>query len=120
MGGLHRGEKGFTLIELLIVIAILGIIAAIVAPNGAGLMTTGRLNAANTEVANVKTAAVGYVGEYGGWPEDSDALGLFLEGGPDALKATYQFGGDAGIESVSAQEWENITWNATKQLWKRS
>ena len=121
MKRLHRGEKGFTLIELLIVIAILGIIAAIVVPDVTGFMLTGTLNAANTEARNVQTAVTGYLSENNAeWPDSSDDLGDFLEGGTANLKATYTFGGDAGIESVSDSEWEGIEWNATKQLWERS
>jgi type IV pilus assembly protein PilA len=116
MKSLHREEKGFTLIELLIVIAILGIIAAIVVPNVAGFMTSGTLNAAQTEAENVKTAATGYLGEHEEWPDSSDDLDVFLDG---AIKATYQFGGDAGIESVSDQEWEGISWDADSQTWVR-
>ena len=120
MKRLRRGEKGFTLIELLIVIAILGIIAAIVVPNVGGFMTAGRLNAANTEAANIKTAAVGYLAEEGDWPDDSSQLGDFLEGRP---KATYDFGGDSTIESTTdiGDGWgSDIRWNATDQVWERT
>ena len=116
MKRLHRGEKGFTLIELLIVIAILGIIAAIVVPNVAGFMTSGTLNAANTEVANVKTAAVGYLAENGDWPATSGDLGSFLEG---TLKGTYTFT-DSLITAASSTEWTTITWNSDDQVWERS
>jgi prepilin-type N-terminal cleavage/methylation domain-containing protein len=119
MQGLHRGEKGFTLMELLIVLAILGIIAAVVIPSGAGLMTSGVLNAAQTEAEHVKTAAAGYVGEYGGWPDSSDDVGFFFEGDSDALKATYHFGSDGIIDSVSDQEWEDIHWDVDSQTWTR-
>jgi len=118
MKRLRRGEKGFTLIELLIVIAILGIIAAIVVPNVAGFMTAGRLNAANTEVANIKTAAVGYLAEEGDWPQNSGELDAFLEGNP---KATYNFGGDSIIDTVSGSTWgTDIEWVPADQVWKRA
>jgi type II secretory pathway pseudopilin PulG len=52
----------------LIVVAILGILAAVIIPNVAGFMVTGRLNAANTEVENVKTGTLAYYAEYGAWP----------------------------------------------------
>jgi len=118
MKRLHRGEKGFTLIELLIVIAILGIIAAIVVPNVAGFMTSGTINAAATEAENVKTAAVGYLAENGAWPDSSDDVLAFLDGN---LKGTYDFGGDAGIETADPGAWGDvITWDDTTQTWKRA
>ena len=118
MTRLHRGEKGFTLIELLIVIAILGIIAAIVVPNVAGFMITGTLNAANTEAENVKTAALGYLAEHSAWPQDCSELGDFLEG---TLKGGYTFGGDAQIDSATEGTWGSgdIAWCFDNQQWQR-
>ena len=72
--GVRRGEKGFTLIELLIVIAILGILAAVVVPNLAGFIGAGNAAAANQEVANVETAAMAYYAENGDWPTNSTVL----------------------------------------------
>jgi type IV pilus assembly protein PilA len=88
--GMHRGEKGFTLIELLIVIAILGIIAAVVIPNIAGFLTSGQVAAANTEVENVKTAELGFFANYNVWPDTSDNLTTtgYISG---VLKAVYTF-----------------------------
>jgi len=91
---LHRGEKGFTLIELLIVIAILGIIAAVVIPNIAGFMTSGQLAAANTEAENVKTGSLAYFAEYGVWPATSANLTPDYVSG--TLKAVYTFDTDYG------------------------
>jgi type IV pilus assembly protein PilA len=122
MKRLHRGEKGFTLIELLIVIAILGIIAAIVVPNVAGFLVSGTINAAQTEAENVKTAAVGYLAETGNWPDTSADLDNFLEGTSAALKATYEFNSDAGIEAATPTDasWVGkVEWDAGAQTWKR-
>jgi prepilin-type N-terminal cleavage/methylation domain-containing protein len=122
MKRMHRGEGGFTLIELLIVIAILGIIAAIVVPNVSGFMTSGQLNAANTEVQNVKTAAVGYLAENGDWPGSSDELDPYLEGTHTALKATYTFDHNTITgATATASGWPTtITWDADSQTWIRA
>ncbi|MFC1939672.1 type II secretion system protein [Chloroflexota bacterium] len=51
-----RGEKGFTLIELLIVVAILGVLAAVVIPNVGRFIGRGETEAAATELSNVQSA----------------------------------------------------------------
>ncbi len=53
-----QGEKGFTLIELLIVVAILGVLAAVVIPNVGRFIGRGESEAADTEFSNVQSAVV--------------------------------------------------------------
>jgi type IV pilus assembly protein PilA len=60
-----RGQKGFTLIELLIVVAILGVLAAVIIPNVGRFFGRGEDEARRTEKHNVESAIVALMTENG-------------------------------------------------------
>ena len=58
-----RSKKGFTLIELMIVVAIIGILAAIAIPNFMRFQARSRTTEARTNLGAIYTAQVSFFGE---------------------------------------------------------
>ncbi len=62
------GHKGFTLVELMIVVAIIGILAAIAIPQFAKYRARAYNSAALSDVRNLKTDLEGYYAEWQQYP----------------------------------------------------
>ena len=64
MSKMMRNRKGFTLIELMIVVAIIGILAAIAIPQFASYRQRAQDSAAKSALKNLATAQENYYAEY--------------------------------------------------------
>ena len=84
---LHRRQRGFTLIELMVVLAILGVLAALVVPNVIGRADDARVTAARADVNNLMQALKLYRLDNQRYPSTEQGLSALVSkptAGPDA------------------------------------
>ena len=74
LAAFRRGEAGFTLLELLVVLAILGLLAAIIAPQVIKYLGTSRTQTAKVQIQNVVAALELYRLDVGRYPTPQEGL----------------------------------------------
>ncbi|HFA2978238.1 TPA: pilin, partial [Neisseria gonorrhoeae] len=79
-------QKGFTLIELMIVIAIVGILAAVALPAYQDYTARAQVSEAILLAEGQKSAVTEYYLNHGKWPEDNDSAGVASS---DKIKGKY-------------------------------
>jgi prepilin-type N-terminal cleavage/methylation domain-containing protein len=105
-------QKGFTMIELMIVVAIIGILAAIALPKFADMIEKSREGSTKGNVGALKSANSIYYGDQQGvWPETLDAkpafrYSLYLDNMP-LVKVTGKF--DPNTTTGNKPMGDNVT-----------
>ena|SRR5437016_25233 len=96
-----KGNKGFTLIELMIVVAIIGILAAIAIPNFMTYQAKARQSEAKVGLGGMFTTATSYFAENGSFTATAAGLGYSPAGNP---RYTFMYNaGNINTGSTSAQ-----------------
>jgi type IV pilus assembly protein PilA len=92
---INQLKRGFTLIELMIVVAIIGLLAALAIPNFIKFQARARQAEARTNLKAVWTAEKSYFGDKQAYLDLFDAVGF----APEFNNRYQYFAGSAGIES---------------------
>jgi general secretion pathway protein G len=77
-------EAGFTLLELLVVLAILGLLAAIVAPQVLKYLGSSRSQAAKVQIENINASLDQFQLDVGRYPTPDEGLDVLVHAAPTA------------------------------------
>jgi len=115
-----KNNFGFTIIELLVVVAIIGILAAIAIVNVARYIDRGKDAAAKGDLATLLTAAIAFYnekGDFNGIAFDSDYANALSSLKSDRMKydVVVRCGTPQGSETFCESNSNSVSWCASIQ-----
>ncbi|MES2508915.1 MAG: pilin [Pseudomonadota bacterium] len=102
-------QKGFTLIELMIVVAIIGILAAVALPAYQDYTTRAKVSEVVLAASGARTAIAEYVAASGAFPSSASAASIATQSSKYVNNLAYtNTNASAGVVTVTAQGDPNI------------
>ncbi|MEQ5833631.1 type II secretion system major pseudopilin GspG [Marinobacter mangrovi] len=99
-------NAGFTLIEIMVVMVILGLLVAIVAPNILGRSDQARVTVAQTQMSNIANALDLYRLDNGSYPSTQQGLQALVSK-PSGSPEPKNWNPDGYLKNVPQDPWDN-------------
>lgn len=106
MRSAKKAQSGFTLIEIMVVMVILGLLVAVVAPNILGRGEEARIGVAKTQLRNVSNALDLYKLDNFNYPSTDQGLEALVNE-PSGSPAAKNWNKDGYLPSVPVDPWGN-------------
>lgn len=105
-GGAPWFRRGFTLIEMLVVVVIVGILVALVAPNIIGISDQARRVAVEADLRTIATALDKYRMDNGLYPSTDQGLRALVEK-PSGYPEPRRWGPEPYLRRLPLDQWDN-------------